>query len=218
MGTLVAMAPPWPALASALAELGVAISVAEAEYAFRAEISYYRPHHLEGRDPGSLAALRRRCAAALHAALPARAREQISPERLVAPMLGSLSFAAFADAEPTLAALRARGLRLVVASNWDVSLEEVLVEVGLRQLLDGVVTSAAVGAAKPEPLVFERALALAGAEPGRALHVGDSPELDVAGALAAGVEPILIDRGGAGSGADGVRTIASLAELAEIVG
>ena len=43
------------------------------------------------------------------------------------------------------------GLRLVVVSNWDVSLHEVLARTGLTPLLDGAVTSAEVGAAKPDP-------------------------------------------------------------------
>ena len=52
-----------------------------------------------------------------------------------------------------------RGLTLVVCSNWDCSLPEVLHEAGLRELVDGVVTSAEVGARKPDPRLFEAALA-----------------------------------------------------------
>ena len=46
-----------------------------------------------------------------------------------------------------------------------------------------------------------------------AIHVGDNPAEDVAGARAAGIEPLLIRREGA-PGPDGVRAIASLTELA----
>ena len=42
--------------------------------------------------------------------------------------------------------------------------------------------------------IFERALELAGAPADEAIHVGDSPDEDVAGALAAGIEPGLIHR------------------------
>ena len=88
---------------------------------------------------------------------------------------------------------------MVVASNWDVSLHHVLERLELAQLVDGIVTSAEVGARKPSPAVFERALALVHARPAEALHVGDSIEEDVVGARAAGIDAILLARhGGAG--------------------
>ena len=83
---------------------------------------------------------------------------------------------------------------------------------GLAALLDAVVTSASVGVRKPGVAIFERALALAGARPDEAVHVGDSVEDDVAGARAAGIEPVLVRRDG-GAGPPGVRTIATLAAL-----
>ena len=61
-----------------------------------------------------------------------------------------------------------------MVSNWDVSLHERLDELGLAPLLDGAVASAELGAAKPDPAIFAHALALAGAEPERAWHAGDS--------------------------------------------
>ena len=73
-----------------------------------------------------------------------------------------------------------------MVSNWDVSLHELLAETGLAPLVDGAVASAEVGAAKPDPAIFARALALAGAAPEDAWHVGDSLEADVEGALRGG--------------------------------
>jgi putative hydrolase of the HAD superfamily len=114
----------------------------------------------------------------------------------------------------TLARLRHAGARLVVVSNWDVSLHEVLARTGLAMLVDGAITSAELGAAKPAPAIFARALELAGGvAPARALHAGDSVEADVAGARAAGIEAVLVVRDGTPAPA-GVRTIRSLAELA----
>jgi len=81
-------------------------------------------------------------------------------------------------------------------SNWDVSLHDVLERTGLRELVDGVLTSAEAGEAKPGGAMFREALALAGAAPGEALHVGDDLEHDVAGALAAGMHAALVVRGG----------------------
>jgi FMN phosphatase YigB (HAD superfamily) len=75
------------------------------------------------------------------------------------------------------------------------------------------VSSAEAGAAKPDPAILVRALELAGAEPAQAWHVGDDIEADVGAARAAGVRPVLIDRGGGAAALDGVLRIASLAEL-----
>jgi putative hydrolase of the HAD superfamily len=108
--------------------------------------------------------------------------------------------------------LRERGARLAVVSNWDVSLHDVLERTRLRPLLDAVVISAELGAAKPDPAIFRAALERVGATAGSALHVGDSLEADVEGARAAGVEAVLVARDGA-TAAEGVRVIASLDEL-----
>jgi putative hydrolase of the HAD superfamily len=214
LGTLVALEPPAPRLRLELAErVGLAVTEEQAASAIAAEIAYYRAHLDEGRDPASLAGLRARCAEILGSALPGAAR--IEPERMVEALLASLRFTAFADVHPALVAARARGQRLVVVSNWDVSLHSVLRALGLEPQLDAILTSAEVGARKPAPVMFERALDLVGAGAAEAIHVGDSLEEDVAGARAAGVEPVLVRRG-SGDPSDpvpGVRTISSLSEL-----
>ena len=196
---------------------GIALSIAESDSAIAAEIAYYRVHHDDGRDRPTLAALRRTCAEVLRAALPAPAAatlERLDPEatELTEALLASLRFAAFPNVTPALTALRARGIRLVVASNWDCSLSDVLARLELMSLLDGVVTSAEVGARKPAAALFERALALAAVPRERALHVGDSVEADIAGAREAGLEAVLIRRDRS-PGPEGVRTITALTEL-----
>jgi 2-haloalkanoic acid dehalogenase type II len=191
-GTLVALEPPVPALRAALRELaGVDVGEEEARAAFRAEVGYYVDHHLEGADAGSLDELRDRCAEVIRAelAIPGLRREPVK-----AAMLRALRFHAFPDSEPALRALRARGVRTVVASNWDASLPEVLGRVGLLHLVDGVVSSAQVGHAKPHPALFERALTVARARPEEALYVGDSAPHDIEGATAAGVRAVLLAR------------------------
>jgi putative hydrolase of the HAD superfamily len=107
---------------------------------------------------------------------------------------------------------------LDVTSNWDASLEGTLGELGLRAELDGVVSSATSGAAKPDPAIFATALRLAGVAAGEAIHVGDSLEEDIDGARGAGIEPVMLLREGAGPVPAGVRTIRSLAELPGLVG
>ena len=214
LGTLVTFAPPAPRLRAELrARLGVDVGAGRAANAIAAEIAYYRAHLHEGRDATSLADLRRRCAEAMRPALgPVAAAAD--GDALVAALLAALRFEPFPDAPDTLRALRAAGLRAVVVSNWDVSLHERLAETGLAPLLDGAVASAEVGAAKPEPAIFAAALQIARAAPADAWHVGDTPEVDVAGALRAGVRPVLLARGGAPPDAPpGVPVISTLADL-----
>src|SRR4029079_18616061 len=117
-----------------------------------------------------------RCAGVLHGALPATARERFDPGALLPALVASLHFRVYADVPAWLAVLRAAGLKLAVVSNWDVSLGEVLERVGIAELLDCVVTSAAVGAAKPDPAPFERALECLGLAPEEVVHLGDSPD------------------------------------------
>src|SRR3954468_14051848 len=130
-------------------------------------------------------------------------------------MLGAIRFKRFPDAAPALEHLRARGLRTVVVSNWDCSLGEVLAEAGLRGLVDGVVTSAEVGAAKPDQRIFDAALALAGSDAAEAVYVGDSPANDIDGAAAAGIRAVLIERVLAAPPSRA--RIASLAELPSVL-
>jgi putative hydrolase of the HAD superfamily len=218
LGTLVALEPPHVALRARLyREAGVDVSSERAAAAFGAEIGYYLQHHLEGRDPESLDRLRDRCAAVLHEALGEPGLDRALVRRA---MLDSIHFDAFADAAPALRALRAGGLRLVVASNWDCSLPDVLAEAGLLHLVDAVMSSAVAGAAKPDARLFEAALAAAHCGADEAIHVGDSLENDVAGAIVAGIAPVLLARDPVtGTGVPpGTPVIRSLTELPAALG
>lgn len=208
MGTLLTFAAPAPLLRAELRErLGVDVGEAAAAAAIRAEITHYRAHLHEGRDAASLARLRHAAAEAMRPALGLDGD-------LTEALLASLRFSAYPDAIPALRELRALGLRLVVVSNWDVSLHDRLAETGLTPLLDGAVASAQLGRAKPDPAAFAHALALAGVPAAAALHVGDSPEEDAAGALAAGLRAVLLVRDGRPARRPaGVPAIGSLAEL-----
>jgi putative hydrolase of the HAD superfamily len=211
LGTLLELMPPAPRLRAGMRErFGLEVSEAEAGRAMRAEIGFYRAHLHLGRDRAGLDDLRRRCAEVLRDTLAA---PDLDLDALTEVLLGSIRFEPFPDAVPALQELRAAGLRLVAASNWDVSLHEQLERTGLQGLLDGAVSSAEAGAAKPDPAILVRALEIAGAEPGDAWHVGDDLEADVGAARAAGVRPVLIDREGAVDAPAGVLRITSLAEL-----
>jgi putative hydrolase of the HAD superfamily len=206
LGTLLELEPPAPRLVAELAARGVEISEDEAARALGAEIAYYRAHHHEAVDAAALANLRERCTAVLAQHLPA------APD-LRGALLASLRFRAFPEVPEVLRRLRGAGLRLVVVSNWDVSLHEALAATGLAPLVDGAISSAEAGAAKPATPIFTRALALAGGvRAADAVHVGDEA-VDVDGARAAGIAPVLIARDGAPPPAAGVPTLADLTAL-----
>jgi putative hydrolase of the HAD superfamily len=214
MGTLVSLVAPAPALVEVIERrFGLAVTEADARHALRAEIAFYRAHMDSGNDAERLAQLRRRCAQVLFGALaqPCPALTGIDDDARTDALLEALRFEPYGDAREALATARAQGARVVVVSNWDVSLLEVLERVGLAPLVDGVATSAAVGARKPAPAIFEHALALAGDGAVRARHVGDSLSEDVMGARACGIGALLLRRDG--SREPGVETIGSLAEL-----
>jgi putative hydrolase of the HAD superfamily len=89
--------------------------------------------------------------------------------------------------------LRAAGVRLVVVSNADGTVEEGLTWVGLRPYFHAVIDSAVVGFEKPDPRIFATALTRAEGDPARTLHVGDVYAADVLGARAAGLPAVLLD-------------------------
>lgn len=93
----------------------------------------------------------------------------------------------------TLEELRRRGYRLGVISNADGRAEEALDAAGLRPHFELVIDSGLVGVEKPDPRIFHLAAERMGIDPEDAVYVGDIYEIDVQGARAAGMRPILID-------------------------
>jgi putative hydrolase of the HAD superfamily len=211
LGTLVELQPPAPRLRARLADAGFDVSEERAGAAIGAEIEYYLAHHLEGGDRASLDDLRDRCATILMGALDLDGLDHGTARRA---LMGALEFRPYDDAIPALSELRADGHRLVVVSNWDCALPDWLGPPGLLGLVDGVVTSAEVGVAKPDARVFERALEVAGVAAADAIHVGDSPDNDVRGARAAGIRAVLLQRDGEPPpGVDHIRSLRELVSL-----
>jgi putative hydrolase of the HAD superfamily len=228
-GTLVTLDAPAPRLRVLLARrLGATVTEAQAAAALRAEVGYYRGHMREGIDLERVAELHARCAEVLRRALPAQpAITEAAPALMTELLLESLRFSVFDDVPAALADLRAAGLRLVVASNWDASLDSVLDRVGLLDAVDGVVNSASAGFAKPDPRLLHSALLLAGVAADCAVHVGDSFREDVGAALGAGVRPVLLARDGHAGQVDHnggepplpqLRVIKTLTELPALLG
>lgn len=100
----------------------------------------------------------------------------------------------YPEVHDVLGELRRRGLRLVVCSNWGWDLDRHLAETGVAGLLDGRVSSAWVGARKPHPRIFQRALAAAGVGASEALFVGDNWVADVEGPAAVGMRAVHVWR------------------------
>ena len=194
LGTLLELEAPLPALQELMLERhGIEVSPLDGQRALRAEMGHYRANCVRAADAASLLELRLECAGIIATSLGGEAQE-LGAQELLPTLLDSLAFTPFPEVPPTLERWRAQGLRLVVASNWDVSLHDVLERTGLRERLDGVATSAEVGTAKPSGELFAAALELAGAQAGEAIHVGDSLEEDVAGAQAAGIDAVWVRR------------------------
>jgi putative hydrolase of the HAD superfamily len=103
----------------------------------------------------------------------------------------------FEGAAETLRGLRASGLRTAVVSNADGRIESLLGAAGLAPHLDLIVDSHYEGVEKPDPEIFRRALDRLGLKAARCAYVGDIYSIDVVGARAAGLVPVIIDPLGA---------------------
>ncbi len=95
----------------------------------------------------------------------------------------------FPEVRPTLTALGSR-YRLVAVTNGNAD----VTVIGIDDLFDEVISAASAGAAKPAPEIFDAAVAAGGASAEQTLHVGDHPEIDVAGARAAGLKAVWVNR------------------------
>jgi len=99
----------------------------------------------------------------------------------------------YPDVIEVLEALRPR-FDLAVISNFDARLRMILEQLGVSQLFSHVFLSSELGADKPDPLIYHRALKLSGLSPNETLHVGDDPVRDWQGAEAAGLSIFPLDR------------------------
>jgi putative hydrolase of the HAD superfamily len=99
----------------------------------------------------------------------------------------------YPDVIEVLEALRPR-FDLAVISNFDGRLRVILEQLGVSQFLSQVFLSSELGADKPNPLIYQRALKLKGLSPNETLHVGDDPVRDWEGAETAGLSIFPLER------------------------
>ena len=98
----------------------------------------------------------------------------------------------YADVLPALTQLAAR-FPLVSLTNGNADIQRI----GIAHLFRFSISSRDCGVAKPAPEIFHAACDRLGLAPSAVLHVGDDPELDVAGARMAGLRTAWINRTGA---------------------
>lgn len=100
----------------------------------------------------------------------------------------------YPDTLPFLDYWRAQGVTLGVLSNFDTRIHAVLRSLQLADYFDSVTISAEAAAAKPDPQIFQTALAKHRCSPSAAWHIGDSFKEDYEGARAIGIRAIWLER------------------------
>ena len=101
---------------------------------------------------------------------------------------------AYPEALQALKSAGAQGLSIAVVSNFDSRLPPILRELGIADLIDGVIYSTGCGAAKPDKRIFQHAMHVLSSMPETTLHVGDSLYADYHGASTAGMSAVHLDR------------------------
>ena len=128
------------------------------------------------------------------------------------------AWCAYEDVTPCLSVLRGLGLRVAVLTNGDqMQQDEKLRRTGLHQQFESVMSSSALGAAKPSPEAFDRACERLAVEPGAVTYVGDRLDVDAQAASAAGLRGVWLDRR-RGHPGDYLPTIHSLTDLPGVIG
>ena len=142
--------------------------------------------------------------------------EQIAWELLQSGhyLFAANSIRLYDDAIPTLQHFRDKGFKLAIVSNWDTPLEPLTERLGIADYFDAIVAShdVRVRSEKPDPHIFNCALAAVGVSAAEVVHIGDTYAADIVGAEGVGIRPILLDRDGTQVG-KWDETIQSLSEL-----
>jgi len=125
---------------------------------------------------------------------PPEGTEEIIDTLAEAHLRVGLWTVAIDDAVATVRALKQAGHRLGVVSNAEGRVERDLDGAGYAGLFDTVVDSHLVGVEKPDPAIFRIALERMRVDPETTVFLGDVPAVDIAGARAAGLTAVLLDR------------------------
>ncbi len=123
----------------------------------------------------------------------------------------------YPDTRKALQRLRKAGYILGIISNFDSRILTVCTDLEIFEYLDSIQISSREGAAKPDPLIFQKALQHHNILPREAVHIGDSVEEDVRGAGNAGLIPIYLNRNQDPDKPEGVVSISNLTEIFPLI-
>jgi putative hydrolase of the HAD superfamily len=97
-------------------------------------------------------------------------------------------------AEEALLVTKSAGFRNIILSNHATELPELVSSLGLASVIEQTITSATVGAEKPNPFIFTFAMTVAGVTGASEVWmIGDNPIADIEGAQNVGISAILAD-------------------------
>ena len=122
----------------------------------------------------------------------------------------------FKDVIPALQTLRHAGYSLGTLTNGNADVDRL----GFGHLFDFSLSAATTGKAKPHPRMFEEACRLTNVVASELAHVGDEPDTDLAGAQAAGVNVIWMNRQGLPANPDVIyhAEVCNMVELLSLFG
>ncbi|MFP8880995.1 MAG: HAD-IA family hydrolase [Myxococcota bacterium] len=220
-GTLIELSEPVGETYARVARgFGVDQNADRLDSAFRQAFAQAPPMAFPSADPAELPTLERawwrRCVQETFARCETDASEtgnrfstQQSFDRffevLFATMGGASTWRVAEGALELLRQLRSLRFGIAIVSNFDFRLPALLDDLGIAALVDVVVLASDVGAAKPDPALFERAMAQLRVSPDNTLVVGDHQEQDIAAARYAGLRAV------------DVGSLATLGELMKII-
>ncbi len=118
---------------------------------------------------------------------------------------------AFPDSASVLGKLKRMGYEIILISNFDSRVYDVLEYLELGKFFSSFTISSEAGFSKPSPEIFQIALKKQGVNPGECLHIGDDMEKDYIGAKNAGINSVLLDRENGNT--DNVASIRTLEEI-----
>lgn len=215
--TLLQLDPPRAVLfRDAAADVGVALSLNDVERAYDIVDFAIQMKSSEIRTEGAKLDFYHLVNSALCDILGIRQSFSTLHPRLLIEFNRRKRWRAFPDVIEPLRSL-AKRVSLYVLANWDTSLGTVLLNAGLGGIFQNTLSSATLGSEKPSRACFEAFLIHTSLNASTTLYVGNEYVADIAGARAAGLTPILVDRCGKMPAADCIR-ISTMAQLVETVG
>jgi putative hydrolase of the HAD superfamily len=107
------------------------------------------------------------------------------------------SYPLYPEIQNLLATLKQRGYKLGIVTNGVPDLQrDKLAGCGVAHLFDAAVISGEIDCGKPDPGIFHHICRQLGVAPQESVMVGDNPERDVAGAMAADMQSVWVQRNG----------------------